>query len=142
MSGYSVAVSIHVLFAVIGTGLLGAIPLLARAARTSHTPLSVLETTLRPVFLFTQIALGLTFLSGAVMDFLTHGALHDQGWFRLGALAIVVAGIARARAKTLLKRGGASKPDPQPVIRGIEGWGAVACFAIAAATVVMELKPF
>jgi hypothetical protein len=142
MSSYMLVISLHVVIALLGTGLLVAIPFGARGARRLSLELEVLGAWLRPVFRIGRAGLGLAFLSGALLDYLAGGAFHEAGWFRLAGLLLVVAVSCQLGAQAALKRGLAGKLSAPVALRRIELWGVASISAVAGIAVLMEWKPF
>jgi hypothetical protein len=133
MKLYTLAVAIHVVVAVAGIGLVGAIPLTARLARKRSDGLATSEASLGLLLLVTQISLAVVALSGVALDFTVAGAFHRMAWFKASIVLLVVAGLAHARARAALRR--------RSSLDGVERWGWVLTGAIALIAALMEIKP-
>jgi hypothetical protein len=132
----------HVAVAVLGIGLIGALPLGARNARHAGLDLQVLSVWAPPLLLAVRLSLLLAFASGALLDFLAHGAWHEALWFRLAGLLVVVTAICLARARVALTRGLAGGLTASLALRRIERWGFTSMIAVACVVLLMECKPF
>jgi hypothetical protein len=127
---------------VIGIGLLGAIPIAARATRAAGAA-PALDTRLFDVlFRRTQGSLIGMFVTGVLMDLETAGAFHTHAWFRLSGVVFLFVGFCHARARVALRRGAAPGGDATRSLALVERWGWTMCAAVALLVVLMELKPF
>ncbi len=127
---YTVSIVLHLLVAVLGIGLVGAIPITARFARRSEGVLigpPLLRTLLRAV----RIGVFTMFLTGVLLDLSAAGVFHSAGWFRASLALLVVVGIALARARTALRRDALDR---------VERWGWVMCATVALITILMRTK--
>ncbi len=129
MSAFSLLLALHVAVAVAGTGLSGAIPLGARAARRAGTDA---PPGFRSLLAYNRAALALMLLSGVALEILAHGAFHATGWFQISFALLVVAGFAVARCQRALRR---------RAFDAIERWGWTAVIAVSCIAVLMVLKP-
>jgi len=136
------ALSVHVLVAVLGVGLIGALPLAARSARHAGLAFGSLGVWVPSLLLAVRVSLFLAFSSGALLDFVAEGAYHEAIWFRLAGLLLVATAIFLARARAALTLG-LSGGLPAPVaLQRIERWGFTSVIAVACIVVLMEWKPF
>lgn len=142
MNSYSLVISLHVVFALLGGGVLVAVPFGARSARRLELELTLVGGGLRPLFLIARAGLGLAFLSGGLLDYLARGAFHEAGWFRLAGLLLLVAVGCQVAAQAALKRGLGGKLSGPAALRRIELWGSASIAAVACIAVLMESKPF
>jgi len=136
------ALGLHVLVAVLGIGLIGALPLGAWATRRGGLAMSALSVWALPLLLTARISLLLAFVSGAALDFVSGGPFHHALWFRLATLLVVATAICLARARAALTRalsGGLAAPV---ALRRIEYWGFASVLAVACVVLLMEWKPF
>jgi hypothetical protein len=135
----TVAIVSHVVVAVVGVGLAGAVPLVARALRGAGLDVARAGAVLRPLLLAVRASLGIAFLSGALVEYAAHGAFHETVWFRGSVLLVVVIAILHRQARVALER--AATPAPV-ALRTAEGWGWAMCGAVAAVVFLMTAKPF
>jgi hypothetical protein len=138
---YAVAVSAHVVIAIVGLGVFGAVPIGAATTRRAGLGLVALEGWVKPLFLCTRISLLLLLLTGALLDFVAKGAFHDAFWFRLSVALLVVAAIGQALARGTLRRGLAGQIEESRALFRIERLGFTSAAAVACIAVLMEIKP-
>jgi len=142
MSLFMFGLSFHVIVAVLGVGLIGALPIGARIARQGGLGLGAFGAWAPPLLLAVRVSLALAFLSGASLDFIAHGAFHAAWWFRLAGLLVIVTALCLARARATLTRGLAGALEARLALRGFERWGFTSVIAVACIVLLMELKPF
>jgi hypothetical protein len=139
---YAAAVSAHVVIAIVGLGVIGAVPIGAATTRRAGLGLVALQAWVKPLLLCTRISLLLLFLTGALLDFVAQGAFHDTVWFRLSVALLVVAGIGQGLARGTLRRGLAGQIEEARALRRIQRLGFTSAAAVACIAVLMETKPF
>ena len=142
MTLYAVAVSAHVVIAIVGLGVIGAVPIGAATTRRKGLDLVALEAWVKPLLLCTRISLLLLFLTGALLDFVAQGAFHGAVWFRLSVALLVLAGVGQGLARGTLRRGLAGQIEASRALRRIERLGFTSAAAVACIAVLMEIKPF
>jgi len=130
MSLFTLLLAAHVVVAIVGVGLLGAIPIAASWARRATVSAAERATVLEPLFRWTRVALVLVFLSGGAIDHSAQGAFHTAGWFRASALLVVAVAIVQIRARSILRKGLASE-DVLGTLRRVERSSWVSCGAVA-----------
>jgi hypothetical protein len=138
---YLVAIAVHVVVAVIGIGLVGAIPLTARFARQAASAVAGSETLLSTLLRATQIGFFLMVLTGVLLDVSVGGAFHRTGWFMASVGVLPFIGISHARARRALGKGFSTGGSPDVALRRVEHWGWIMCAAVALVTVLMQVKP-
>lgn len=69
MNLYTISLVLHVVTAVVGVGLLGAIPIGARVSRRAGIELGTLARLVYPISRYARVSLLVMLLSGAAMDF-------------------------------------------------------------------------
>jgi hypothetical protein len=132
MSLLTLIVTVHVLVAILGVGLVAAIPVVAASARQAKLETSLVPV-LDPMLRTLRVSLALMLLSGAYIEYSAGGAYHGTWWFRLSVLALVFLFVAHRRARTALLR---------DTLVGVEQWGWTMCGAVAFITFLMMAKPF
>jgi hypothetical protein len=142
MDLYSTTLALHVVVAVVGIGLIGAIPLVARFARRAGELPSARSSLLDALFRYTRLSLATMALTGGVLDFTVGGAFHSTGWFRVSVGLLLVAAFSHARARAALRKYLASDSAVGPNLWYVERWGWAACATVALMAVLMEAKPF
>jgi hypothetical protein len=138
MAPYTVVVAIHVLVAVVGVGLIGAIPIAARVARRAADAGFARRALFDVLFRCTRVSLATMVLTGGFLDFSAGGAFHSRVWFRASVALLVVAVFALVRARAALHE--PSMTDA--ALRQVERWGWASCATVALMAVLMEVKPF
>ncbi|WP_394829291.1 hypothetical protein [Pendulispora albinea] len=142
MTLYTAALSLHVMVAIAGTGLLGAIPIAASFARRTSMDPAPIASLIERLFRYTRASFAIMFLSGVVLDYTAGGAFHERGWFRSGFALLVVAGLSQFRAQAALRRVRAKEADAESALRSVERWGWAMCGAVTLIALLMEAKPF
>jgi len=137
MSLYAAVISLHVIVAVVGIGLLGAVPLVAayggRAGLAPSATAGLLESLLR----YTRWSLATMALTGGLLDYAAGGGFHSSGWFRASVALFLLLAVMQARARAALRKGLASG-----TFRRVERWGWTMCATVVLIVVLMEIKPF
>lgn len=141
MNLFAVAMALHILVAVMGVGLLGAIPLGARFARRAGVELSALAQWLKPLFRVVRVSLVLAVVTGVALEYAAGGVFHESLWFRASFALLVMAGVGQARSLSGLRRGLDGTLDRLRALKRIEYWGWTSAFAVSCIAVLMELKP-
>lgn len=141
MSLYVATLAIHGIVAVVGIGLLGAIPIAAASARRAG-PGAASQTLLEALFRYTRWSLAIMLVTGALIDFTVKGAFHESGWFRASFVLLFVVGFSHARARAALRQGLTSGDDAQATLRRVERWGWLMTATVTLIVVLMEVKPF
>ena len=143
---YAVAVAIHVLVAVLGVGLVGAIPITARIARRSAAAVSAagearsVEPILAVLLLATQLAFLVMVITGVLVDVAMAGAFHRTAWFQVSIAVLLVVGLSHARARSALRN--ARREGARDAALGrVERWGIVMCVGVATVALLMQVKP-
>jgi len=137
MTLYPIALSIHVVTAILGLGQVAGIAILASSAQTEATAPSTTWTALRRLTRGTTWSLALMLLSGALIDYSVGGGYHEAWWFRLSFVLLVVLGAINGRTRRALRKR-ESTPPLQRIARG--AWSM--CAIIAVVAVLMEVKPW
>jgi hypothetical protein len=130
-SSYTLAVVIHVIVAVLGTGAISAVAVILATQR--HGPLPV--ALVRPLLRWVRINLGLLVLTGIWMDVATHGALHSLWWVRGSFLLVIGIFVLLRLAERMSARSDGS-------VRRLETIVWIACGAIGVVAALMRIKPF
>jgi hypothetical protein len=137
MSPYTAIISLHVIIAVLGIGLCGAIPIVARQARLAA---SVKTDLLESLFRYIRWSLVAIALTGGLLDFAAGGGFHSSWWFRASVALLLFAGFSWARARAALRKGLGA--DGEAPLRRVQRWGLTMCTTVALITALMEAKPF
>ena len=141
---YAVAIAIHVLVAVIGVGLVGAIPITARIARRaagSAAQPGGAEPVLAALLLATQVAFLLMVVTGILLDVSMAGAFHRTAWFQVSIAVLLGVGFSHARARAALRVARSSAGPREVALGRVERWGVAMCIGVAALALLMQVKP-
>lgn len=137
MSLYGIVVALHVVVAVVGIGMLGAIPLGARVARRAGAELATLQPIYVSLYRITGVSLLVMLLTGVVLDVLVSGIHHERGWFQAAFVLWFLTGMLHGRASLAIRQGLAGKLSRARALGRVElfGW-------LGSVLVLMKLKPF
>lgn len=138
---YTTVLALHVVVAVLGLGLIAAVPLVVAAGRRQGRTAAEVAAVLTPLLRYSGISLGVLLLTGAILDVAVGGALHERWWFRGSALLLFVTGALHGMTRRAL-RGALAAPASEPLLRHVERLAYAMCLVIAAIVVLMEAKPF
>jgi hypothetical protein len=139
---YVVAQLLHVLAGVLIIGLVGAVPLTARLARTSSVQLTGTERILGALLRALQVGVVTMLLTGALLDILAAGAFHRTAWFKASVALLALIGVSLWRARTALRRGFAPGGARESALRRLEQWGWTMFAAVALITILMQTRAF
>lgn len=139
MSLYAVSIAVHVLVAVVGVGLVGAVPIAARLLRGAAG--SGGERLLGVLLRSTQLALAAMAVTGVLLDLSVAGAFHQAAWFRVSVLVFLGVGFALTRARATLRKARASGHLQDEALARVERWGLVMCVGVALITLLMQIRP-
>ena len=142
MNVYVATVALHAVVAVVGIGLLGAIPITASQARCSGVAAS--KSLLESLFRYTQWSLAIMLLTGVLLDFTAGGGFPTK--VRGSALPSVssLSFVCHARARRAFRRGLAPGGDAEAALRTVERLGWVMCAIVGLIVWLaccMEVKP-
>ena len=140
----------HVIVAVAGIGLVGAVPIVARLARRGGQGLASKGPLLDLLLRVTRWGLAIMAVTAALLDVAAGGAFHAAGWFRVSAALFVLLGFSHARARVALRKGQGAAPGhadadasrDEDTLRRIERWGWTMYATVALLAALMALKPF
>jgi len=138
---YVTVLSLHVLIAMLGAGLIGSLAVVAGTARRAGASTDMTGW-LGPLLRYSAFSLGALLITGALLDFAVGGAFSAKWWFRASALLLVATGVLHAQARRAVRSGLATNPGRDVTLRRIERIAYAMCALIAVITVLMEAKPF
>jgi hypothetical protein len=139
MTIHAVALSVHILTAILGLGQIAAMASLASssAESTGSAPpwraLQRLATT-------SSWSLLVMLLSGVALDYSVGGGYHGFWWFRLSFLGLLVIGALLGWTRRTIRKN-VSSGDRQ-ALRGVSRATWVICGLIAIISIVMQTKPW
>jgi hypothetical protein len=154
---YAATVALHVVVAVVGVGMLGAIPIVARAARMAAKtsgPSAPAGAPLDALFHWTRVSLATMAITGILLDVAVAGAFHTSTWFRASGALVVVLAVSHARARAAWRSaanasGASAAPGADATesarcaaLSRVERLGWTMCATVALIAILMEVKPF
>jgi hypothetical protein len=136
---YAVAISIHVVTAILGLGQVAAIAVVAGSAAVMSAD-SPSWTALQRLVVGARSSLVVILLSGAFIEYVSGGAFHAAWWFRLSFFGLLALGACTGAVGRTLRRRAAlgNERARQRVV--LIAW--VMCALTASIAVLMELKPW
>jgi hypothetical protein len=138
---YVIAIALHVVVAVLGVGIVGAVPITARFARRSQGPLAGIERVLAALLRAMQVGFLAMVTTGVLLDLSPAGPFHGSAWFKVSIAVLPLIGFSHVRAKAALRGGFGPGGAPDVALGRVERWGWVMCAAVALITVLMQVKP-
>jgi hypothetical protein len=149
MMVFVLVLAAHVIVAVVGTGLVGAVPIVARLARRGGQGLASKRALLEVLLRVTRWGLAIMAVTAVLLDLAAGGAFHAAGWFRASGALFVLLGFSHARARAALRKGRGADPAndgdasrDEDTLRRIERWGWTMYATVALLAALMALKPF
>ena len=139
MSVLSFVRCLHVLFAVLGTGTVAALPISARAA--SRPGAAIGAELLISLARWASIGLALVFVTGGALDVLSHGEFHEHWWFRLAGLSMLATGVILGRMRSLL-RSIERADEKNAALARTSRFAYASCALVGWLVILMELRPF
>ena len=103
MSLFAVALTIHVLAAILGLGPIVAMAF-ASARRPAEAPLAELRALMMRLSTWTSLGLGTLLLTGVLIEAASGGSFHGTWWFRLSFLLLIVLGALNGQVRRKLRR--------------------------------------
>lgn len=141
MTLYTVAIALHVVVAILGIGLVGAVPLTARLARQPLCTMTGSERVLGALLRGTQLGFVAMALTGVLLDVSVGGAFHRTTWFKASIAVLLFTGFSHTRARAALRKGFAPGGGREVALSQVERWGWTMCAAVALITLLMQIKP-
>ena len=135
MTLYQLAISVHIVTAILGLGQVAAIAVLASSTSVQAGSWAALTRLSRG----TSWSLGIMMLSGVLVEYALGGPFHDTWWFRLSFLGVVLLGAINGRmGRGLRKRESAGD---ERTLNGVVRSAWIMCAITAVIAVAMEIKP-
>lgn len=140
MSLFAVALTIHVLAAILGLG-----PVVAMAFANARRPAEAARAEeLRGLMLrlssWTSVGLGTLFLTGILIEAASGGSFHGTWWFRLSFLLLIVLGALNGLTRRKLKRLDTARAGDTLRAISVPVWSMVAIVAVI--TILMTNRPW
>jgi hypothetical protein len=140
MNLFALAISVHVVTAVLGLGQIVGTAVLASSLPPDAPVAPAALVALRRFGRATSWALALMLLSGVLVEYASGGSFHDAWWFRLSLLLLVALGALQGRIRGVLRKVEAAKDGL--LLRGVVRIALAMCAIVAVVAVLMELKPW
>jgi hypothetical protein len=137
---FAIALTIHVLAAVLGLG-----PLVAMAFTSARRPAEAsLAEELRALRLrlstWTALGLGTLLVTGVLIEAASGGSFHERWWFRLSFLLLIVLGALNGQTRRRLRRLDATRAADALRSVSVLVWSMLALVAVV--TILMTNRPW
>jgi hypothetical protein len=140
MTTYQLAVSLHVVTAILGLGQVAGIAVVASSMSPQPSTDTGSWTALQRLARGTTWSLLILLLSGVLIEYASGGAFHDAWWFRLSFLGLIaLGGIAARMGRALRKR---ESVGHERALKGVVRSSWIMCTMTAVIAVLMEVKPW
>jgi hypothetical protein len=140
MNLFTLALSVHVVTAILGLGqVMGTIVLASSLEPGAPVGPAVLRA-LRRLARGTSWALALMLLSGVLLEYASGGSFHDTWWFRVSFFLLLALGGLQGRSRSVLNRLDAA--NDRRHLRGVVGIAFTMCGIVAVVAILMEIKPW
>jgi uncharacterized membrane protein len=140
MSPYTLAVTVHVVTAILGLGQVAGTAVLASSGLDAPVAPGTLIA-LRRLGRGTTWALAVMLLSGVLIEYACGGCYHTLWWFRVSVFLLVLLGALQGRIRRALRKIDPATDDGHP-LRPIArmAWGM--CTVVAVVAILMVVKPW
>ena len=139
MTLYAALRVIHVAVAVLGTGSVAAIAIVAAAARTR--PAALTASPLPALARWASVSLAVMLITGAWIDLEMHRAYDHALWFRASAIGLVVTGATLGILRRQLGHAAHGRLAPERAAARAAALAVVASALVLAIVVLMDLRP-
>jgi hypothetical protein len=140
MNPYTIAISVHVVTAILGLGQVMGTTVLASSLAGSAPLAPGNVAVLRRLGRGTTWSLVLLLLSGVLLEYVGGGYFHERWWFRVSFVLLIALGALQGRIGRVLRDVEAAKGGE--ALRGVVrlAWGM--CVIVATIAILMEVKPW
>jgi hypothetical protein len=139
MTLYAVVRLVHVVVAVLGTGSIGAIAIVAHEARAQ--PAGLRASPLQVLVRWATVSLALMLITGIGIDIEMRGAFHHALWFRGSAIGLVLTGATLGILRRQLAGGLRGRLAPERALARVTRLAVIANALVLAIVVLMERRP-
>jgi hypothetical protein len=139
MTLYAAVRLVHVIVAVLGTGTIAAIAIVAHKARAQPAGLSA--SPLPALVRWASVSLVLMLITGIWIDFEMHGVFHHALWFRAAMFGLVLTGGTLAVLRRQLASGLRGRLAPERALFRVTTLAVIASALVLAIVVLMERRP-
>lgn len=137
MTLYAAVRLVHVVVAVLGTGSIAAIAVVARRLQPAGLAASPLPALAR----WASVSLAVMLLTGIWIDIEMHGAFHTALWFRASAIGLVLTGATLGVLRRQLTAALRGRLAPERALARVTALAVVASALVLAIVVLMERRP-
>jgi hypothetical protein len=137
MSTFGLVLSLHVVTAILGVGLVSGMLVLSLAmdASTPATTWTSVDRMRRTV----GVSLGVVLASGALLEVLAGGPFHGTLWFRASFVLLLLLGaLGGVTGRTIRKR---TDIGAETAVRRLRAAASAMCVVVAMVATLMEVKP-
>jgi hypothetical protein len=138
---YEIAIVLHVVVAVLGSGQIGAVAVVLASGRRAQAPAATTAAAVASLLAYVRVSLGLLVLTGIGMDIAARGALDKLWWVRLSFVLVIAEFFLLRRAQSTLARAHRGAGDAS-AMRGVEWIAWSMCGILGLIIILMRLKPF
>ena len=136
MTLHTLAISIHVVIAILGLGQVAGIAVVATSTSAQGASWGALQRLARGM----TWSLVIVLLSGVLVEYSLGGPFHEAWWFRLSFFGLLALGAINGRmARALRKRG---LIGDERTLKGVVRSAWIMCAITAVIAVLMAIKPF
>jgi uncharacterized membrane protein len=136
---YAIVRGVHVVVAVLGTGTVGAIAIVALRARRQPAPLA--SSPLPVLVTWASLSLAVMLVTGIWIDVEMHGVFHTALWFRASAIGLVVTGATLGVLRRQLAAGLRGRLTPDRALSRVATLAVIASTLVLVIVVLMERRP-
>jgi hypothetical protein len=135
---HSLAISIHVITAILGLGQISGIAVLSSSMSAPGAASIGSWTALQRLARGTTWTLVIMLLSGVLLEYTSGGAFHDSWWFRLSFFGLLVLGAINGTMGRAIRKHESVGDDR--TLKGVVRSSWIMCAITAAIAVLMEVK--
>jgi uncharacterized membrane protein len=139
MTLFAIAISVHVVTAILGLGQVAAIVVLASSMSSGASADAASWTALHRLVLGTRWSLVVILLSGVLLEYASGGAFHERSWFILSFFGLLALGAINGIMGRLLKK--RESAGNARTLKGITRGAGIMCALTAVIAILMEVKP-
>jgi hypothetical protein len=139
MTLYGIFRCIHVVVAVLGTGTVAALAIVALRARRQPAPLA--GSPLPALATWASVSLAVMLVTGIWIDVEMHGVFHTALWFRASVISLIFTGATLGILRRQLAAGLRGRLTPDRALARVATLAIIASALVLATVVLMERRP-
>jgi hypothetical protein len=140
MNLFALAISVHVITAILGLGQIVGTAVLASSLPQDAPVAPAALVALRRFGRGTTWSLVLMLLSGVLVEYASGGSFHEAWWFRLSFVLLIALGALQGRIRAVLRKVESAKDGL--LLRGVVRIALAMSAIVAVVAVLMEVKPW